>query len=375
MKQLLTKYFLPWRLFTFLVATIAVLFVPFRRDFNFLDFGRTWHNIAYLWSNFDGVHYLNIARYGYGGIHTQFTQAFFPLYPILIRFLEKLTGDYLSSGLLISHLSILGALYFLQKLIRLDFPIKTAGGTIWLLLLFPTAFFFVSVYTESLFLFLAVSSFYFARKGNFLLASLLAAGASATRVVGIFLLPVLLWEYWQANGKSMKRMFTVSGLVPWISTLGLLGYMNFLNKTLGDALYFIHVQPMVGAGRVISKVILLHQVFYRYLKMVIFVDHKSVTFSVVALELVVGILFLLLIFRTFKLRFSYGIYSLAVYLLPTLTGTFLSLPRFVLVIFPAFIVLQQFLSKQPRLRKLFVILCLLAQIYYLTLFATGNFVA
>ena len=102
------SWFLIWRLVLLLVAFLAVKFIPFRsgylgvREDLYLRQPLLWG-----WANFDGLHYLTIAQHGY----LQFKQAFFPFYPYLIRFFTKIIGDYLVSGLLISHLSFLGSLF------------------------------------------------------------------------------------------------------------------------------------------------------------------------------------------------------------------------------------------------------------------------
>ncbi len=142
------------------------------------------------WANFDGIHYLLIAQNDYG----LYQQAFFFLYPFLIRWLSNFTHNYLFSGLLISHLAFFGALFFLYKLLVLDYSPKLVKIAIIFLLVFPTSFFFAAVYTESLFFFLILATFYFARLKKWWLAGVFGGLASATRLVGIFLLPALILE-------------------------------------------------------------------------------------------------------------------------------------------------------------------------------------
>jgi Gpi18-like mannosyltransferase len=50
------------------------------------------------------------------------------------------------------------------------------------LLIFPTAFFLNAVYTESLFLFLSLATFYYALKKNFFSAGIFGFFASLTRL-------------------------------------------------------------------------------------------------------------------------------------------------------------------------------------------------
>ncbi|MCX6706189.1 MAG: hypothetical protein NTV24_03765, partial [Candidatus Woesebacteria bacterium] len=140
----------------------------------------------WAWANFDGEHYLAIAKEGY---HLA-EQAFFPLYPLLIKFF----GGGAWSGLFISNTAFFLALVGLYKLLRIDYCVKVAKLAVILLLIFPTSFYFGAVYTESIFLCFVVWSFYFYRKENYLLSGILGAFASATRVIGVILLPIYLAE-------------------------------------------------------------------------------------------------------------------------------------------------------------------------------------
>ncbi len=58
-----------------------------------------------LWTraNFDGFHYLKIARDSYGYLQ----EAFFPLYPLLIKLLQPALGSYLIAGWLIVSLAFI----------------------------------------------------------------------------------------------------------------------------------------------------------------------------------------------------------------------------------------------------------------------------
>jgi len=178
----LATVFLIWRLGLEVGVLLGGKFLP-----------QKGYLVPSVWANFDGIHYLWIAQNGYG----LYQQAFFPLYPWLIRWLAGFIHNYLFSGLAISHLTFFASLYLLYRLLLFDFSEKFVRRVIILLLLFPTSFFFASFYSESLFFFLMIAAFYFARKGKWLVAGIFGALASATRVVGIFLLPALLVEWWE----------------------------------------------------------------------------------------------------------------------------------------------------------------------------------
>src|SRR3972149_7575541 len=106
--------FFVWRIALFFIVWAGNMFVPQRIGF----LGPS------VWANFDGVHYLSIAQNGY----MRFQEAFFPLYPLLIRILAKsvLFDHYLWAGLLISHVSLFIALIIFYKLVEIEFDEKKA---------------------------------------------------------------------------------------------------------------------------------------------------------------------------------------------------------------------------------------------------------
>ena len=334
------------RLILQLIAIPAIKYIPFKGSFPYwetilADRGPDW---LWFWGNFDGVHYLNIAKinYQYG-----LTQAFFPLYPVLIKIVNFIINNSLWSALIISHLSFIGFIYLFIKLGRFDFKSKSVKWASILLLLFPTSFFFFGVYTESLFLLLTAACFYYSRQKKFLLASILAGLASATRLIGIFLLPVILWEYYQSVKKPRLTKLT---LISLISSSGLLVYLAYLQKHFNDFLIFINSQPGFGAGRQVDKLIMIYQVIFRYIKMLTTVSPQNEIYPVLAFELLASMAFIGLIIYAFikKLRLSYLIFIIPALLLPTLTGSFSSMPRYALAAFPLFYLLGNLKSKYKK---------------------------
>jgi len=242
-----------------------------------------YHNrFLTTWLQFDGVHYLTIAGSGYEG--TGLIQAFFPLYPLLMRLLSFGVLDEGIVGLLISISSFFAAFYFLYKLILIDESNKITKKTLLILLLYPVSFFFISLYTESLFLLLIVASFYAARKQKWQFAGILGLLSAATRLVGIFMLPALLFEYWTQYKKIKVGVIWCLGPL-----VGLLLYMTYLWSTFGDPMLFYHVQTDFGAGRTATELVLLPQVFYRYFMMLITTSFSNPIYPILVQELLAGL--------------------------------------------------------------------------------------
>src|SRR3990167_194711 len=140
--------FLGFRLTDWLVSFIAPFFIPYLGFFPYKEIAAQYNLPKFFtaFANFDGAHYLLIAKNGY----TQYQQAFFPLYPLLIRWLSPIfSNNLLLTGLIISNVSFLLGLYIFSKYLKLT--INNQQLTIWsivFLLVFPTSFFFGAVYTE-----------------------------------------------------------------------------------------------------------------------------------------------------------------------------------------------------------------------------------
>lgn len=317
------------------------------------------------WGNFDGVHYLTIAKTGYT------TEGnFFPLFPLFIRFLSPIFGDFFA-GLLIANLSFLIALIFLYKLIMLDFSSNIAKQSIIFLLIFPTSFYFGAIYTESLFLLLIVSSFYLARRNNWVLSSFLAIFASATRLVGIFTLPALLYQYVKKEGlKFSFKLFSLF-LIP----AGLMGYAVFNFYKWGDAFYFIKAHGNLANSRSVDSVVLFPQTIFRYFKILTDLPLTQYEWWIAFLEVSVFFIVSILLFMVWKknIRREYLIFSILAFLLPVLSGTFSALPRYVITLFPIFIALA--LIKNKLLKWSYVIISPVILFILLMFFSRGYFVA
>ena len=334
------KSFLVWRILIFIPILLAPYFFELQK--NFLGGGLEHYltnPFIWSWANFDGEHYLSIAKIGYANGE----QAFFPFYPLLIKFF----GGSVFSGIFISNLSFLVALFGLYKLIKLDYDDILAKISIILVLVFPTSFYFGAVYTESLFLCLVIWTFYLFRKRKFTLGLILGSLSSLTRVIG---------------------------LVP----LGVLTYIGYSKYKWNDYLAFFHAAKNFGEQRS-DHLILLPQVFYRYIVKIIpnlTWSYFPVVFTTM-LEISVATIFLYLIVISFKkLRIEYWLFLLLGYLVPTFSGSFSSLPRYVVVLFPAFIFFAMYLKRINKYLRLgiYLILAIIA-IVAQVLFVRGYFVS
>jgi Gpi18-like mannosyltransferase len=162
-------------------------------------------SILRLWTLWDVRLYAEIAR---GGYQHPAQAAFFPLFPLLEHLLAPLTGGNVEvAGAIVANAASLGAFLLLRLLVERDLGLRVARRTLLYLALFPTSFFLADGYSESLFLFLAVATFVALRQRRWLLAGLLAALATLTRVTGLLLLLPLACAAVEAHRASW-RLYT-----------------------------------------------------------------------------------------------------------------------------------------------------------------------
>lgn len=215
--------------------------------FNNFPFNKPLSNPFYQLIRWDSLIYLDILKNGY----TLDTAKCFPLYPILVKFFSLFSGDAILAGLFVSWTSLVFALFYFWKLLNISDSIETSKRTLLLLLFFPSAIFFSTIYTESLFLALTIAFFYYLKKENWAIAAVLGLFAASARTVGVFLFAVMLFRYWEIFhslplfGKlgrerlreKLKFLF-LSLCIP----LGMALYCLFCYFTLGHPFAFFSAQ-------------------------------------------------------------------------------------------------------------------------------------
>ncbi len=351
-----------WILLILNISLFAKRNIPFTPTFPYHQQLDTYPKVLAPAGYFDGVNYLRIAASGYpnGGGEV----AFFPLYPLLIKGLINLGFSPFVGASIITLFSLLLFVLILHEM----YP-KKSPLILLLLLSFPTSFFLISLYTESLYLLLLLLVIYFSNKDKFLSASLVLSLLTATRLVGVGAIIYLLYALKRKSVSFAKSLAFLS-----ISLSGVISYMIFLKFKFGDYLAFVHAQPKFGMGRSGGEIISLPQVVYRYIRIFLTVSPTELVYWRAAWELATLIFFLIIIFKFFKrLTTPERWYSIWALFLPTLSGTLSSYPRYVLSAFPLFVALATFVK--PNNIFLLSTLQLSILIFNLILFTSGLFVA
>jgi len=403
----LTFLFVGWRILLFLIGVIAPLVLPYKPSFPYYDEMLPHYSVPqwiYSWANFDGVHYLTIAEKGYIG--TGSIQAFFPLLPfVMLHTMRMILGGHfnaLITGLFITNISTLLLIIIFYAFVKKIRNTRVAWLSIIALLLFPTSLFFAALYTESLFLLLVVAAFYFAEKKLWLWAGLATLFASATRVVGVFLVPALLLELtlqefnyvsvWKLKSKKnpyqeMSKKFIQESVIfikenweeiTWIliGALGAVFYMVFLDINFRDPLYFAHVQSSFGNGRTTNAFVTYPQVLYRSIRILITARPLDFKYWSYFQEFLAGTVTLVGLFFAAKyVKFSHLFFALAAFVVPTLTGSFSSMPRYVLVCFPLYIGIGELLHNHKKVGIVWILVSSALLVFNTLLFIQGYWVA
>jgi hypothetical protein len=355
------------------------------------------------WAHWDGVWFIRIASGGYGS-HTS-TQAFFPLYPLLLRvFAPAAAHNYVIAGVVISVACYAGAMAVLYRLVNDEAGARVALWSVVFISVFPMALFFQAVYSESLFLLLTLSSFAAARRGRWALAGLAGLLAVLTRSSGLLLVAPLALIWWEQRRGSALRLPGGPALTPpmptrrpslrslgWLALVpaGLALYMTYLWRQFHDPLLFSDAQrawgrtlalPTTAVWRgLVLAVQAVYWLLVRGAQAGLGVPAANGGWHLDLLARLPEFLALLLALRLLvacwrRLPAPYTVYAAAACLFPLFypesSQPLSSYPRFLLVNFPLFIALAVLLAESRLWRWVVVGVMLVLSMVATTLFAS-----
>ncbi|NLG97109.1 MAG: hypothetical protein GX491_07085 [Chloroflexi bacterium] len=318
-----------------------------------------------IWSHWDSGWYLTIITQGYhlrGPVgEMESNIAFYPLYPYLVKLLswpvynlEPKVTVLIAFGVLVSNLFLLGALFFLYKLILHVFADEAlAERSILYILVFPTAFFFSCFYTEATYLFFAAAAFYFAMINKWLLACVMAIFVSVARPLGVTIVIPLGLIYLERIHWDLRKIrpdILLLGLGP----TALLAHMASLYPITGDLMAIFKTQGAWNKQFSSPWETLVSDGVY-YSQGILEIDRVSLV-----LFLILGLVCL----RKLP-SLSFGAFPLLILVPVLFTGTVTSATRYALPMFPCFILLAKF-GKNPHIHKFILVLFFTLQILFMT---------
>lgn len=351
------------RLFTFISADLTV----------WLEAPKHFAGPFAVWLREDASWYLSIAGQGYSFSTTGQSQAnFFPLYPLTIKLVQPLTSvlsknsSYLIAGMLVSWITFCVACVLLYRLVYDRFDHATALGTVLLFASFPFSFFYGAIYTESLFIMLALLAFLGIERRNWWLAGVAAMLASSERPPGLFIGACVVLAYaldWLRTRHPLRWDILALALTP----LGTAAYAFYCWLKFGTPLAYSQASRVGWHGGYLqSGAIRMAWAALRHPK----------ADPVLTIYVVLFILFVLSLIPIQRLLgLPYTLYALASLISPIATFPNIhSLGRYLTVIFPTFIVVSYGLRRMPRLRIALVVLSVFYLWLFTVLFLTvGNF--
>jgi hypothetical protein len=325
-----------------------------------------------VWARWDSVWFLRIAEHGYGGIQHGAAAAFYPLYPLTVAGVGRaFGGHYVVAGIVVSLAAALVSFLLLYRLAEERLGVDGARRAVLYLAVFPMSLFLQAVYSESLFLALALGAFLLAERRQWLGAGTVTGLAVLTRISGVALLPALALLAWRRPSGERRRALASLCAAPLIFA----AYPLYLGLARGDAFGFArsqgfwnrhlsHAGPLGGiwdgsraAWAGIRQLVSGSHTHYYWSPVR---DADPMRVAAVNLEcfffLVVLVVLTVIAWRRFGA--PYGLFaavSLAIPLsVPSHRWPLLSLPRFGLVLFPCFLALAT-LGGRPRAHTAIVV--------------------
>lgn len=322
-----------------------------------------------FWNIWDAPHYLSLARDGYQtvGDPANFI-VFFPGYPYAVRVLNTVVpGDLLTAAFVVTGIASVTAALLLGYLVRHDTGGDETQGTraVWFLLIFPTAYFLHIPYTESLFLSLVLGSFVAARTGHWGIAGVVGALAALTRLNGALLIPALAVEAYLQYRKTGR----LDPAWAWIAFIGVgvLIYLGINQYHFGDPFQFQQAQSENWHKHLASPITSVSGMIEG---MAGYKPGDRQLFVVQEL-LFLGIGLVATVLAVFLLRPSYAVWAFLNLPLFASTSWIQSTPRYVMTIFPIFMLLAM-IKRHTWVAMLISAWSLMMMAWFTTLFATGR---
>jgi hypothetical protein len=328
--------------------------------------------------NFDGSWYYEIATQGYPK-KLDSRDVFYPLFPSVVAVVSRLGISLPVAALSINYLAGFIASVFFVLLFR-DFAGRGEGSeqSLPFLLFFPTAFVLLAFYTEALFLALMLSSFYFARRGTWWIACLLAGLLTAVRLPGIAVAIAIFVEYWSQRYYQWSK---IDNSIGWflLAPLGLAAYMLYLYSHTGDALAMIHAYslgewPFMRQNFNIPGTV--YDQFSTLLNIAVVRGSGWIeSFANIALPFFfwLGGLVVTILGRK-KLRISYLVFMAISLFFFSINSNFISSNRYAITYFPVLFLIAAYFMKRPLYYGLTVGLSASLMAVWMLMFVNGYFV-
>lgn len=341
-----------------------------------------------MWYRWDAGFYTTIATLGYNWQQQRQPAAdmvFMPLYPLMIRAVDKLDGCFFTAhlntcatvgGWLVSSMALLAAACLLFDLAKRRWDRATAWRAVWLLMLAPNTIYLSGVYTEALFLCECLLTFWLLERDHFALAVVAAGCASLTRSVGVALYPALVIYALRGvispsrlHGEGENHAATTGWRLA-AAHLPLLifgGYILGIGFVVGDPLAYFKVYNTAW-GRTAQSVPAMVASYFSGQPVVLW------GLALSWIDLAAALFYLVLAVMVARQHRDWGLFALLALLIPIASGSLISMPRFGAVIFPFYLVMARWAGRRWQQVVVYGISLGLA-LLFMGRFVTWNWIA
>ncbi|MFQ5575665.1 MAG: hypothetical protein ACE5G8_01615, partial [Anaerolineae bacterium] len=210
-------------------------------------------------------------------------------------------------------------------------------------LAFPTAYYLHLIYTEALFLLLAVAAFYALAEDKLAWAALAAFCLPLTRAVGLLVAAPLLWQIFARRAGSHSKL-KQAAIVSVAFGAGFVLYLALMQAHTGSLFAGVEAQQYFFSNYTLKN--LLNPVGWLARNFVT-VQLSVHNFNTSFINRAFFVLFLPTLYLIFKKNGpTFLLYALVAGLVPALSGDLDSFPRYALVVFPMFIALAGVLRQR-----------------------------
>ena len=316
-------------------------------------------------ARWDTFFYYTIATDGYHwdpAVFRHYNVVFFPLYAMLMRWGGAALGGHpLVAGLIVSLSAFTGALIVLYRLARLDLDEDHAWRVVLLMSTFPYALYYSVVYTESLFLLLSVGAFSAMRRGHLGWVAVCGLAAGLTRPNGFWLAlplaclalagvrsrfsrPTLLTRE-NRDLTPIPPRLSIALLVSCLPVVGVAIFSAYLYGRFGDPIAWVHGQAAWGVPIMLRAGApdpgkLPGELAIKPIEVIVWIGNIAAFVAAVAAIRPV----------TRRFGLAYGAWIAVNIFPPVAAHLFISLGRFISVLFPFFFWLAIRIPR-PRLMR------------------------
>ncbi len=328
-----------------------------------------YYNLTDTLIQWDGKHYLSIARDGYDAYPCKNNSSicgnvgWFPMYALASKPVGYILQNYSIGLIACSWICFLASLLLLFGMIERKYDQKTALWSLIALAVFPSSFYFISAFPYSVYLLLAVSIFYLLEKEKFItvifLTGLLAVTYPSGSIIGFVLLYTLIKNWSRYNSVQKGQLFSS------MAAIGIAIGLYF-------AFYWIKFDNFTMYLDFQSQPQFAHRMRFPLMTII-----ESFRFIDISHPVNISLIFttiIVLIFYNKKTPINWQIYMFAILLFTPTMGTIACYYRHIIVAFPLFIMIGRAYSGiyGKYLMGLYIVSALIINwIFYIEFFKKG----